>query len=57
MELLYAVFTMCLNQVIQSHYGALGVLCLLLLGASFKARNMTCFSAAAVVFLLMMTQA
>jgi hypothetical protein len=56
-QLLFAAFTVGLGQLLQSRYGPLGILCLFLLGVGFRARNMTCLSAGAVIFVLLMTQA
>jgi hypothetical protein len=56
-QLLSAVFTVGLGQLLQSRYGALGILCLFLLGVGFRSRNTACLSAGAVIFVLLMTQA
>lgn len=56
-QLLSAVFTVGLGQLLQSRYGALGVLCMFLLGVGLRARNTTCLSAGAVIFVLLMAQA
>ncbi|MEV6538354.1 hypothetical protein [Streptomyces sp. NPDC051665] len=56
-QLLAAIFTLGLDQLLQSRYGALGVLCMFLLGVGLRARNTTCLSAGAVIFVLLMTQA
>lgn len=56
-QLLSAVFTVGLGQLLQSRYGALGVLCMFLLGVGLRARNATCLSAGAVIFVLLMAQA
>jgi len=45
------------EQLMQSRYGAPGLLCLFLLGVGYKARNATCMSVGAVIFVLLMTQA
>lgn len=55
-ELLAAVMMLGVNQLVQSRYGALGLLCLFLLGVGVKARNTTCLSAGVVVFALLMAQ-
>ncbi|MFJ9376047.1 hypothetical protein [Streptomyces sp. NPDC101455] len=57
LELLGAVMSLGVEQLMQSRYGALGLLCLFLLGVGFKARNTTCMSVGAVIFVLLMTQA
>lgn len=56
-QLLVTVLLLGLDQLFQSRFGALGVLCLFLLGAGLRARNTACLSAGAVVFVLLMTQA
>jgi hypothetical protein len=56
-QLLSTVLLMGLNQLFASRYGALGVLCLFLLGVGLRARNTACLSAGAVIFVLLMTQA
>ncbi|MFE2888892.1 hypothetical protein ACUXZZ_19745 [Streptomyces graminifolii] len=55
-ELLAAIMTLGVNQLMQSRYGALGLLCLFLLGVGIKARNTACLSAGVVVFALLMAQ-
>lgn len=56
-ELLRAVVSLGVEQLVQSRYGALGLLCLFLIGVGFRARNTTCMSVGAVIFVLLMTQA
>lgn len=56
LDLLCTVFTIGLGQLFQSRYGALGVLCLFLLGFGCRARNTWCLSVGAVIFVLLMTQ-
>ena len=56
-ELLRAVVSLGMDQLMQSRYGALGLLCLLLLGVGIRARNTTCLTAGAVIFVLLMIQA
>jgi hypothetical protein len=56
-QLLAAVFAVGVDQLLQSRYGALGILCMFLLGVGLRARNTACLSAGAVVFVLLMTQA
>lgn len=56
-ELLEAVTTLGIEQLLQSRYGALGVLCLILVGIGLKARNTPCLATGAVIFALLMTQA
>ncbi|WP_234336889.1 hypothetical protein [Streptomyces xylophagus] len=46
-----------IKQLMQSRYGAPGLLCFFLLAVGLKARNATCMSAGAVIFVLLMTQA
>jgi hypothetical protein len=48
---------MALDQLLQTRYGALGVISLLLLGAGIRARNSTCASIGAIMLVLLMTQA
>ncbi|WP_234024456.1 hypothetical protein [Streptomyces sp. HGB0020] len=57
LQLLCTVFLMGLDQLFQSRFGALGILCLFLLGVGVRARNTACLSVGAVVFVLLMTQA
>jgi len=57
LELLGTVMTLGVEQLMQSRYGALGFLCLFLLGVGLKARNTACLSVGAVIFVLLMTQA
>ncbi|MCG8966818.1 MULTISPECIES: hypothetical protein [Streptomyces] len=56
-QLLSAVLTMGLEQLIQSRYGTFGLLCLCVFGIGVRARNATCASTGAVLFLLLMAQA
>ncbi|MFJ2234311.1 hypothetical protein [Streptomyces sp. NPDC087859] len=56
-QLLSAALLVGLDQLFQSRYGALGVLCLFLLAVGLKARNTACLSVGAVIFVLLMTQA
>lgn len=56
-QLLSTVLLLGMDQLVQSRFGALGVLCLLLLGVGIRARNTTCLSAGAVIFFLLMAQA
>ncbi|MFI5885292.1 hypothetical protein [Streptomyces sp. NPDC051554] len=56
-ELLGAVMALGIEQLLQSRYGALGLLCLFLIGVGLKARNTACLSVGAVIFVLLMTQA
>ncbi|MFD4877732.1 hypothetical protein ACFWOB_30805 [Streptomyces sp. NPDC058420] len=56
-ELLKAVMALGIEQAMQLRYGALGLLCLFLLGVGFRARNATCMSIGAVIFVILMTQA
>ncbi|MFF5304879.1 hypothetical protein ACFY5F_36560 [Streptomyces sp. NPDC013161] len=41
---------------VQLRYGALGLLCLFLLGVGIKARNTACLSAEVLVFALLVAQ-
>lgn len=56
-ELLGAVMALGIEQLLQSRYGALGLLCLFLIGVGLRARNTACLSVGAVIFVLLMTQA
>ncbi|MFR0353450.1 hypothetical protein [Streptomyces sediminimaris] len=56
LQLVFTVFTLGLDQLVQSRLGGLGLLGLLLLGVGIRARNSTCASFGAVVLLLLMTQ-
>ncbi len=56
-ELLKAVMALGIEQLMQLRYGALGFLCLFLIGVGFRARNATCMSVGAVIFVILMTQA
>ncbi|MYR43657.1 hypothetical protein [Streptomyces sp. SID5910] len=56
-QLLSAVFLMGLEQLVQSRYGAFGLLCLCVFGVGVRARSTTCASTGAVLFLLLMAQA
>ncbi|MBK3569512.1 MULTISPECIES: hypothetical protein [unclassified Streptomyces] len=57
LELRSALFTMGVDQLIQSLYGAPGLLALLLIGVGVKARSRSCAAVGAVVLMLLMTQA
>lgn len=56
-QLVAAVLSTALDQLLQTRYGALGVISLLLLGAGIRARNSTCASIGAIMLVLLMTQA
>lgn len=56
-QLLSAVAVLAVDQLFQTRYGTLGVLCLTLVAVGFRARNTTCLSVGAVVFVLLMLQA
>lgn len=56
-QLLSAVIGFGIEQLLQTHYGILGLLALVLLGIGLKAQDKTCLSASAVIFLLLMAQA
>ncbi|MEU6348721.1 hypothetical protein ABZ896_05285 [Streptomyces sp. NPDC047072] len=57
LQLLLAVLALSVDQMFSSRFGALGVVCLFLLGAGIKARNTACLSTGAVIFVLLMVQA
>lgn len=46
-----------LEQLVQWRYGAMGVVCLLLITTGARARNSTCLGAGAFLFVLLMAQA
>ncbi|MGW6025070.1 hypothetical protein [Streptomyces sp. NPDC055214] len=56
-QLLSAVIGFGMEQLLQSYYGSLGLLALVLLGIGLKAQDRTCLSFSAVIFLLLMAQA
>ncbi|MFF4486842.1 hypothetical protein ACFY0F_10145 [Streptomyces sp. NPDC001544] len=56
-QLVAAALSMGFEQVIQTRYGGVGVLSLLLIGAGIKSNNTTCSSIGAVLLVLLMTQA
>lgn len=56
-QLLSTVFLLGLDQLFQSRFGALGVLCLFLFAVGLRARNTTCLCVGAVIFVLLMAQA
>ncbi|MGW1211282.1 hypothetical protein ACWD5F_16795 [Streptomyces sp. NPDC002499] len=56
-RLLSTAFAVVLDQVIQNHYGGLGLLCLLVVGLGIKAHRPTWASAGAVMLVLLMMQA
>lgn len=56
-ELMGAVLALGIEQLLQSRYGGPGLLGLFFLVVGIKARNVTCASAGAVIFVLLMAQA
>jgi hypothetical protein len=56
-ELLRAVLTLGIEQLLQTRYGILGLLCVVLLTIGLRARNATCLTVGAVLLMLLMTQA
>jgi hypothetical protein len=56
-QLLSAVLGLGLEQLIQWRYGAMGLVCLVLIAGGVRARNSTCLTVGAVLFVLLMTQA
>ncbi|MEV7739043.1 hypothetical protein AB0O75_44590 [Streptomyces sp. NPDC088921] len=56
-QLVSAVAALAVDQLLETRYGILGVLCLILVAVGFRARNTTCLSVGAVVFVLLMLQA
>lgn len=56
-ELLSAVLAMSADHLLQTRFGALGVLCLLFVGVGVRARNTACLSTGAVILILLMIQA
>ncbi|WP_405992447.1 hypothetical protein [Streptomyces sp. NBC_00986] len=56
-QLLGVIFNLGLAQLLQSRYGALGVLCMFLIVVGLRARNTACLSVGALIFFLLMTQA
>jgi hypothetical protein len=56
-QLLSGFLLMGMDQLFQSRFGALGVLCLFLFAVGLRARNTTCMSVGAIIFVLLMTQA
>ncbi|WP_055526743.1 hypothetical protein [Streptomyces graminilatus] len=57
LQLLSTVIAMSLERLFAAHYGALGVVCLFLLGAGLRARNAVCVYTGTVLFVLLMVQA
>jgi hypothetical protein len=56
-QLLSVVIGLGIEQLIQWRYGAMGIVCLLLITLGVRARNSTCLTAGAVLFVLLMAQA
>ncbi|MER8006125.1 MULTISPECIES: hypothetical protein [unclassified Streptomyces] len=56
-QLVAAVLSAALDQLLQTRYGLLGVISLLLVGAGIRARNSTYASIGAIMLVLLMTQA
>jgi hypothetical protein len=57
LRLLGTVLEMGVDQLIQSRFGGLGLLCLFLLGVGIRARSTACASIGAIVLVLLMLQA
>lgn len=57
LQLLSAVLALGVDQMFTSRYGALGMVCLFLLGAGIRTRDTACVYTGAVLFLLLMVQA
>ncbi|MFE0510081.1 hypothetical protein [Streptomyces sp. NPDC058964] len=56
-RLMCAAFAMGFDHMIETRYGGVGILALVLVGAGIKAQNATCSSIGAVLLVLLMTQA
>ncbi|WP_151484217.1 hypothetical protein [Streptomyces albicerus] len=56
-QLLGVVWVVGFEQLVQWRYGAVGLFGLALLGFGVRARNSACTVVAAVIFVLLMTQA
>ncbi|MFC4466241.1 hypothetical protein ACFPH6_17190 [Streptomyces xiangluensis] len=56
-QLLSVVMGLGMEQLIQWRYGAMGLVCLVLITWGIRARNSTCLTVAAVLFVLLMAQA
>nr|WSY53750.1 hypothetical protein OG999_28995 [Streptomyces sp. NBC_00886] len=54
LEMLLSTLGIGFEQIVQWHYGPMGIVALLLLGIGLRARNSTCASMGAVVLLLLM---
>jgi hypothetical protein len=54
LEIGLTILGMGVEQLVQWHYGWLGIVALLLLGIGLRARNSTCASLGAVMLLLLM---
>ncbi|MGW5471849.1 hypothetical protein [Streptomyces chartreusis] len=55
-QLLITALGMGFNQLFQSRYGPLGVLCLFLLGIGFRTRDTTCLCVGTVLVVILMSQ-
>ncbi|MBQ0987845.1 hypothetical protein KBZ10_25670 [Streptomyces sp. F63] len=54
--LFVAVVVVCFEQLVESRFGAVGVVGMLLLSIGVKARNITCSCVGAVMLALLLTQ-
>lgn len=55
-QLLTTVAVLGIEQLLQWRFGAMGLVCLFLIGVGARTRNTTCLSVGAVVFVLLMAQ-
>jgi hypothetical protein len=56
LQLLSAVLSMSLGQLLETRYGTPGVVCLFLLGVGLRTRNRTCLTIAAVILGLLLAE-
>lgn len=56
-QLVGTVMSLGMEQLLQTRFGALGVLGLFLIAVGVRARNSTCASVGAVILVLLMAQA
>lgn len=56
-QLLTTVIGLGIEQLLNWHYGSMGVFALVLLSIGIRTRDKTCLSVSAVIFLLLMAQA
>ncbi|WP_405841388.1 hypothetical protein [Streptomyces sp. NBC_01518] len=54
LEIVVSILGIGFEQIVQWHYGAMGIVALLLLSIGLRARNSTCASVGAVILLLLM---